>query len=125
MTQTVIQGAMIWNGVAEAAFPGTVVVEGNRIAKVIERADLPSGLSDNTIDGTGMTLMPGMVEGHCHPFDAVAEQRPVIVPISERADRQCTAGVLLPGTREVTGLELRSGLARAADLRCAHSEKPA
>lgn len=74
MTQTVIQGAMIWNGVADAAFPGTVVVKGNRIAKVIEGTDPPSGLSDNTLDGTGMTLMPGMVEGHCHPsFTGISE----------------------------------------------------
>ncbi|MET1416090.1 amidohydrolase family protein [Roseibium sp. HPY-6] len=74
MTQTVIQGAMIWNGVADAAVPGTVVVEGNRIAKVIEGTDVPSGLSDNLIDGTGMTLMPGMVEGHCHPsFTGISE----------------------------------------------------
>lgn len=74
MTQTVIQGAMIWNGVADAAFPGTVVVEGNRIDKVIEGADLPSGLSANIIDGSGMTLMPGMVEGHCHPsFTGISE----------------------------------------------------
>lgn len=74
MTQTVIHGAMVWDGTADAAFPGSVVVEGNRIAKVIEGAELPSGLSNNKIDGTGMTLMPGMVEGHCHPsFTGISE----------------------------------------------------
>ncbi|MEL7526799.1 MAG: hypothetical protein AAFN16_13565, partial [Pseudomonadota bacterium] len=60
-----------------------------------------------------------------HQFEAVAAQRAVISSISESENRLCIVGVLLPGTREGTGNELRSELARAADLLCSHAEKPA
>lgn len=67
MSSIVIANAQVWDGVAAGTFPATVVVEGRRIAKVV-RAEEPSGdLPGERIDGTGMTLMPGMVEGHCHP----------------------------------------------------------
>lgn len=67
MTALAITGAMLWDGETGGTRPATVVVEGTRISRVIggdaSGADLPPG----RIDGTGMTLMPGMVEGHCHP----------------------------------------------------------
>ena len=66
MTALTISGAMVWDGEADAAVPATVVVEGNTITKVIT-GEAPSDLPGDTIDGTGCTLMPGMVEGHCHP----------------------------------------------------------
>ncbi|WP_434054739.1 MAG: hypothetical protein RDA78_07680 [Roseibium sp.] len=59
-----------------------------------------------------------------HQFEAVAAQRAVISTVSERQNRQCVLGVLLPGAREGTGNELRSELAKAADLLCSHAEKP-
>ncbi|MEM9552101.1 MAG: amidohydrolase family protein, partial [Pseudomonadota bacterium] len=67
MTQTTISGAMIWDGVADAAYPATVTIEGNHITKVAKGADTPADPASDVIDGTGMTLMPGLVEGHCHP----------------------------------------------------------
>ncbi len=67
MTTTAIKGAMVWDGVADAARPATVVVENNTIRKVIDGTDVPADLAGQEIDGSGMTLMPGMVEGHCHP----------------------------------------------------------
>ncbi len=69
-----ITGAMVWDGVAESARPATVLVEGNRVAKVMDGTDVPADLPADRIDGTGMTLMPGLVEGHCHPsFTGVTE----------------------------------------------------
>ncbi|WP_299627923.1 amidohydrolase family protein [uncultured Tateyamaria sp.] len=64
MASVTITGAQIWDGVSDSAFEGSVVVEGNRIASVSKGVSEPKG---EVIDGTGMTLMPGMVEGHCHP----------------------------------------------------------
>lgn len=73
MSATVITNAMVWDGTSDTSAPADVIVEGNRITKVIpagETAELPK----TQIDGTGMTLMPGMVEGHCHPsFTGVNE----------------------------------------------------
>jgi len=74
MAATCITGASVWDGEAARPFPATVVIEGNRISRVMtggaEGAELPA----DRIDGTGMTLMPGMVEGHCHPsFTGISE----------------------------------------------------
>jgi len=44
--------------------PGYVVVEDGRIAAIT--ADLPAGPFDETIDGSGQALMPGLVNAHTH-----------------------------------------------------------
>lgn len=74
MSTTIIQNAKVWDGTADATYAATVVVEGSKIAQV-DRSAAQVGTTDATvIDGTGMTLMPGMVEGHCHPsFTGIAE----------------------------------------------------
>lgn len=62
-----IHNANIWDADAGALFAGAVEVRGNRISK-IHRGSIEAGSdSDDAIDAGGMTLMPGMVEGHCHP----------------------------------------------------------
>src|SRR6476620_4594525 len=55
-------------------FPGEVLVQGNRIRTVARgRKQIGRDQASRVIDGHGMTLMPGMVEGHCHPsFTGVA-----------------------------------------------------
>jgi len=74
MSAVCITGASVWDGVSDGAIPATVVVEDNRITRVVPGPDLPDDLPPDPIDGTGMTLMPGLVEGHCHPsFTGVAE----------------------------------------------------
>lgn len=66
-----IKGAKVFNGRAAAPAGTEVLVEGNRI-KAVGEGVIPSGT--DTIDAAGMTLMPGMVEGHCHPsFTGVNE----------------------------------------------------
>lgn len=67
MSRIAIQGAQIWDARADAPWPGTVIIQGTRIAQVITGRDLPADMPDDVIDGQGMTLMPGLVEGHCHP----------------------------------------------------------
>ena len=49
-------------------YPGEVLVQGNRIRSVAKgRNQIAREQAADRIDGQGMTLMPGMVEGHCHP----------------------------------------------------------
>ncbi|MEE9455381.1 MAG: amidohydrolase family protein [Paracoccaceae bacterium] len=67
MQQINIIGAMVWDGVSDAAYPATVTVQGNKITSVAKRSEESSELIGEIIDGTGMTLMPGLVDGHCHP----------------------------------------------------------
>lgn len=56
----------IFDGSGRALFPGEVRVIGNRIDAVAEGAERLDRDGALVIDGQGMTLMPGMVEGHAH-----------------------------------------------------------
>lgn len=70
MPQTIITGAQVWDGVSDEAYAATVTIDGTTIASVRKAGDptpeKPQEGAD-VIDGTGHTLMPGLVEGHCHP----------------------------------------------------------
>ena len=67
MTALTIRNAMVWDGVSDANYPATVVIDGNTIAKVIRKGQPEGDTPPETIDAQGNSLMPGMVEGHCHP----------------------------------------------------------
>jgi imidazolonepropionase-like amidohydrolase len=61
------RNVVVWDGVNDEAYPGEVVVEGNRIRTVARgRHVIAAENARETIDGEGQFLMPGMVEGHCH-----------------------------------------------------------
>jgi len=55
--------------------------------------------------------------------EAVAAQRAAIAAVSEREDRQCIVGVLLPGLHEAATDDLRAHLRKASDLLRTQSEK--
>lgn len=67
MTKTIITGASVWDGTSDSAYAATVTVDGNKITKIDKGATTPEPSDSIVIDGTGHTLMPGLVEGHCHP----------------------------------------------------------
>jgi imidazolonepropionase-like amidohydrolase len=56
----------IFDGSGSALFPGEVRVIGNRINSVVQAPGRIDRDGADVIDGRGMTLMPGMVEGHAH-----------------------------------------------------------
>ncbi|HYF42400.1 MAG TPA: amidohydrolase family protein [Ramlibacter sp.] len=66
MSSILFTNVRIIDGSGAAAFPGEVLVQGNRISRVGrgQRAVPVSGVQ--TIDAGGATLMPGMVESHTH-----------------------------------------------------------
>ena len=66
MPAILLKNVMIWDGEHDAAYPGEVLVEGNRI-KAVAKGAIARERASEVIDGGGMFLMPGMVEGHCHP----------------------------------------------------------
>ncbi|MGI9522744.1 MAG: amidohydrolase family protein [Hyphomicrobiaceae bacterium] len=74
MGTKLIRNAEIWDADTGILFSGAIETRGNRITKV-SRADITtSDDNDDVIDAQGMTLMPGMVEGHCHPsFTGISE----------------------------------------------------
>ena len=45
---------------------GAVIISGNRIAQVGKAADLAGTHADTVIDGSGMVMTPGFVNGHMH-----------------------------------------------------------
>ena len=63
MNSFALRGARIWDGLADHSVEGPVVVEEGRIAAA-------DGASDS-IDVSGCTILPGLIEGHAHLcFDA-------------------------------------------------------
>ena len=54
----------IFDGIDIATNANCVVVEGARIVQIGSSRDLPS--DGEVIDGTGMTLMPGLIDAHVH-----------------------------------------------------------
>jgi imidazolonepropionase-like amidohydrolase len=66
VTPLLFTNVNIFDGSGRALFPGEVRVVGNRIEAVAEAADRLDAEGADVIDGRGMTLMPGMVEGHAH-----------------------------------------------------------
>jgi imidazolonepropionase-like amidohydrolase len=65
MDRTLIANTMILDGSGAAPFPGDVLVGGRRIVAVERGGGLPRG-DARVIDGTGATLMPGLIEPHGH-----------------------------------------------------------
>jgi imidazolonepropionase-like amidohydrolase len=66
MTRTLFRNCRVWDGSGAQAFPADVLIEGERIRTVAkDRGQLdPTGA--DIVDANGMTLMPGLVEGHAH-----------------------------------------------------------
>ena len=62
----VITNVHVFDGTGREPFPGQVVVEGCRIASVVQDGGAARPERGTVIDGRGGTLMPGLVEAHAH-----------------------------------------------------------
>ena len=84
MNKSLIVGAKIWDASGAACFEGDVLVEGSRI-RAVSRApgQLPQA-GCHVVDAKGLTLMPGLVEGHAHlSFETVTSTEDLISPPPE------------------------------------------
>jgi imidazolonepropionase-like amidohydrolase len=73
MSRILIRNAQVFDATGQPPYPADVLVEGNRIRAVATDRGALDATGAEVIDGAGMTLMPGMVEGHSHPtFTGVA-----------------------------------------------------
>jgi imidazolonepropionase-like amidohydrolase len=67
MASKLLTNLTIFDATGRAPFPGEVLIQGNRIKRVAEQGQkIAREEAGEVIDGQGMTLMPGMTEGHCH-----------------------------------------------------------
>lgn len=64
--RTLIRNCTIWDGTGAWPFAGEVLVDGHRISAVAARPEQLASAGARVIDARGMTLMPGLVEGHAH-----------------------------------------------------------
>lgn len=66
-TTVILRPAAVWDGEADAPVAGAVVVvEGERIVFVGPASDAPSPRGADVVELPGLTLMPGLIEGHAH-----------------------------------------------------------
>jgi imidazolonepropionase-like amidohydrolase len=84
MSKTILAGARIWDGSGSQPFEGDVLVEGHSI-RAVSRVPAHIAVSGcQVIDAKGMTLMPGLVEGHGHlSFESVTSIDDLILPPPE------------------------------------------
>ena len=66
--KTFFKNATIIDGLGNQSFQGSVMVSENRIVSVNAGSEIPKSITDDitVIDGTGKTLMPGLIDAHCH-----------------------------------------------------------
>ncbi|MBI3079221.1 MAG: amidohydrolase family protein [Deltaproteobacteria bacterium] len=65
--RTLIRGGTIIDGTGRPAMrDGAVVVAGERIAWVGPAREAPEGPYDLVIEAAGKTMMPGLIDAHCH-----------------------------------------------------------
>ncbi len=90
--------ATIWDGVADEAYRGEVLIEGNRI-RTVARAPDRIGVENasEVLDAGDLFLMPGLVEGHCHlSFVGVSANKELgEIPVEEHLLRTCRNATLL------------------------------
>ena len=66
MTQTLFTNISIFDGSGKKSYRGEVLVQGNRIGKVVKGRKRIERNGAEVVDGGGATLMPGLVNGHSH-----------------------------------------------------------
>ena len=60
---TLLHNGTIVDGLGNPSYPGSVLIEGNHITAV--GPDIATN-ADQVIDATGKSIMPGLIDAHCH-----------------------------------------------------------
>ncbi len=66
MARILFRNTRVWDGSGTASYPADVLVEGERIRAVATQLGQLEAAGAEVIEANGMTLMPGLVEGHAH-----------------------------------------------------------
>jgi imidazolonepropionase-like amidohydrolase len=66
MVRLLFRDCRVWDGSGAPAYPADVLIEGDRVRAVATQRGQLEAAGAEVIEAKGMTLMPGMVEGHAH-----------------------------------------------------------
>jgi imidazolonepropionase-like amidohydrolase len=66
MARTLFTNIRLFDGVSRSTGPGEVLIQGNRIHSVAKGRKKLAPDGARVVDGDGATLMPGLVNAHCH-----------------------------------------------------------
>src|SRR6185312_1735904 len=66
MARFLIRNCNVWDGSGADSYPADVLIEGERIRAVATQRGQLEATGAEVIEARGMTLMPGLVEGHSH-----------------------------------------------------------
>ena len=70
----VVQGATLIDGTGSAAVPDSIViVQDGRFQAVGKRGEVAIPEGAEVIDAKGKTILPGLIDGHCHYRDWMGE----------------------------------------------------
>ena len=73
-TPLVIQGGTLIDATGRAPMEDAVIViEGERIKAVGKRGEVAAPPNARVIDVKGKTILPGLIDGHCHLLDFMGE----------------------------------------------------
>src|SRR5262245_19572690 len=73
-TALVIEGGTLIDGTGRPPVEDAVIViEGNRFKAVGKRGEVAVPTGSRTIDVKGKTILPGLIDGHCHLLDFIGE----------------------------------------------------
>ena len=62
----VLRGGRIFDGAGTAAHPGTLVIERNKILKILPAASSEWPKNAEVVDAAGKTILPGLIDLHTH-----------------------------------------------------------
>lgn len=121
---TLIRDALVVPALEETPFTGWVEIVGDRIGRV-GRGAAPAGRWDETLDGTGCALLPGLVNTHAHSHSSLtrgsAEGRTLEawLTVIEREQAILTAEQEYAGAMATYAEALLSGTTAILDM-CLH-----
>lgn len=112
-TRAIINGTVIDGTGSDPIEGGVIVIEDGRFAAVgaPDEVDVPAGAE--VIDATGMTVMPGLIEGHAHVGGDFTGQRRLRLSLQRGITTICSVSA------NVTGIALRDGIESGEVRGCA------
>ncbi|MSP00918.1 MAG: amidohydrolase family protein [Acetobacteraceae bacterium] len=66
MARILFRNTRVWDGSGAPAYPADVLIEGERIRAVATQLGQLEAAGAEIVEANGMTLMPGLIEGHAH-----------------------------------------------------------